>query len=306
MDRLLQASVFTGLAPTVLFDEPLSKHTTWRIGGPADVFIVPRTMEEVKAVVLAAHTHNIPLFILGRGSNLLVQDGGMRGAVLKLGDELAAVEVNGHSLTALAGRSIVSAAHIAIRHGLSGLEFATGIPGTVGGAVTMNAGAHGGEVKDVLARVTAITPDGTITELFPDELGFRYRHSIVREQQLTVVQAQFDLQLGDSKQLQEQVRIWSKRRQTTQPLSMPNCGSVFRNPPGDFAARLIESAGLKGLRHGNAMISELHANFIVNVGQARAADVLWLMRCAQETVQQRFGMRLEPEVRIVGEDDTRR
>ncbi len=306
MGRPLLESIFAGIAPTILYDEPLSMHTTWRIGGPADVLIVPTTLEEVRTVVLTAHANQIPLFIIGRGSNLLVMDGGMRGAVLKLGDKFASVDVSDHSLTALAGRSIVSAAHIAIRHGLSGLEFATGIPGTIGGAVTMNAGAHGGEIKNVLAKATVITPAGTITELFPDELEFRYRHSIVREQHLTIVQAQFDLQPGDSNQLQEKVRTWSKRRLATQPLSLPNCGSVFRNPPGDFAARLIENAGLKGLRRGNAMISELHANFIVNVGQARATDVLWLMCCVQETVQQRFGIRLEPEVRIVGEDETRR
>ncbi|PWI57702.1 UDP-N-acetylmuramate dehydrogenase [Sulfoacidibacillus thermotolerans] len=306
MDRVLLETIFTGLAPTILYDEPLAKHTTWRIGGPADVLLIPRTIDEVRAVVLAAKAHDLPLFVLGRGSNLLVKDGGMRGAVLKLGDEFAAIAVSDRTLSALAGRSIVSAAHIAIRHGLSGLEFATGIPGTVGGAVTMNAGAHGGEIKDVLKQATVITSDGTITELSADDLGFRYRHSIVPEQRLTVVQAEFALQPGDTKQLQEKVRAWSKRRQLTQPLSLPSCGSVFRNPPGHYAARLIEEAGLKGLRHGNAMISEVHANFIVNVGQASAADVLWLIRHAQETVQQRFGMTLEPEVRIVGEDETRR
>ncbi len=306
MDRRSLESVFAGVAQSVLYDEPLVRHTTWRIGGPADVLIIPGTLTEVKAALASARRHELPVFVLGRGSNLLVKDGGIRGVVLKLGDDFAAVETSELSLTALAGRTIVSAAHIAIRRGLSGLEFATGIPGTVGGAVTMNAGAHGGEIRDVLAKATVIDRAGEVLEVLPQDLAFAYRHSGIGEKGLVVVTATFALTAGDRVKMQERVRAWSRRRIVSQPLSLPSCGSVFRNPPGDFSARLIEAAGLKGQRIGNAMISDLHANFIVNLGQAQAADVMALMRLAQTAVWERFGVKLEPEVRVVGEDEARR
>ncbi len=306
MDRRSLESVFAGVAQSVLYDEPLVRHTTWRIGGPADVLIIPGTLTEVKAALASAKRHELPVFVLGRGSNLLVKDGGIRGVVLKLGDDFAAVETSACSLTALAGRTIVSAAHIAIRRGLSGLEFATGIPGTVGGAVTMNAGAHGGEIRDVLAKATVIDRAGEVLEVLPQDLAFAYRHSDIGEKGLVVVEATFALTAGDRAKMQERVRAWSRRRLVSQPLSLPSCGSVFRNPSGDFSARLIEAAGLKGRRIGNAMISDLHANFIVNLGQAQAVDVMALMRLAQTEVWERFGVKLEPEVRVVGEDEARR
>ena len=306
MNRQSLQSLFAGVAQRVLFDEPLARHTTWRIGGPADVLVIPDTLTEMKAALATAKRHELPVFVLGRGSNLLVKDGGMRGVVLKLGDGFAAVETSGCSLTALAGRTIISAANIAIRSGLSGLEFASLIPGTVGGAVTMNAGAYGGEIKDVLAKATVIDRAGEVTEVLPQELAFAYRRSAVEEKGLVVVEATFALKAGDRAQMLERVRAWSERRAATQPLSMPNCGSVFRNPAGDFSARLIEAAGLKGHRIGNAMISDLHANFIVNLGQAQATDALALMNLAQTAVWERFGVKLEPEVRVVGEDEARR
>lgn len=306
MNRKSLQSVFSGVAQNVLYDEPLFRHTTWRIGGPADVLVIPSTLTELKAVLVSAKQYELPVFVLGRGSNLLVKDGGIRGIVLKLGDDFAAVETAGCSLTVLAGRSLVSAANIAIRQGLAGLEFASLIPGTVGGAVTMNAGAHGGEIKDVLAKATVIDRAGEVREVLPQELEFAYRHSAIVEKGLVVAAATFALTVGDRAEMLERVHAWSRRRAATQPLSMPNCGSVFRNPVGDFSARLIEAAGLKGKRIGNAMISDLHANFIVNLGQAQAVDVIALMRLAQDEVWERFGVRLEPEVRVVGEDETRR
>lgn len=306
MNRRSLESVFAGVAQNVLYDEPLVRHTTWRIGGPADVLIIPGTLTEVKAALAIAKRYDLPVFVLGRGSNLLVKDGGIRGVVLKLGDDFAAVETSECSLTALAGRTIVSAAHIAIRRGLSGLEFATGIPGTVGGAVTMNAGAHGGEIKDVLAKATVIDRTGEVLEVLPQDLAFAYRHSGIGEKGMVVVEATFALTAGDRAKMQERVRAWSRRRLVSQPLSLPSCGSVFRNPSGDFSARLIEAAGLKGQRIGNAMISDLHANFIVNLGQAQAVDVMALMRLVQTAVWERFGVKLEPEVRVVGEDEARR
>ena len=305
MNRQMLCGLFEDLAVTVLCDEPLARHTTWRIGGCADVMAVPETVEQVRSLLAVARRAEIPYFVLGRGSNLLVRDGGMRGLVVKLGEALSEVSVSGNQLTALAGKGMVSAANIAISHGLSGLEFAAGIPGTVGGAVTMNAGAHGGEIKDVLRAATVLTPDGELLEAAPADFAFAYRHSVVRERRWIVLSATFGLQPGDRAEMRERVRAWSRRRQSTQPLSQPNCGSVFRNPPGDHAARLIEAAGLKGLRVGNAAISDLHANFIVNLGKARAADVLQLIERARTEVWERFGVRLIPEVRVVGEDEAR-
>lgn len=298
--------VFAGAAPVVLLDEPLSKHTTWRIGGPADVLVIPHTVAQVQEVVARAVRHGIPWFVLGRGSNLLVRDGGLRGLVIKLGDDFSAVSVEDGKLTALSGRGMVSAANIAIRQGLSGLEFATGIPGTVGGAVTMNAGAHGSEIKDVLAYASVLDASGAVREVDPAELSFRYRHSAVRERGWIVIAATFALQPGDVTVMQEQTRAHSRRRQSTQPLSLPNCGSVFRNPEGDYAARLIEAADLKGFRVGNAAVSDLHANFIVNLGGASASDVQAVMATVQRVVGERFGVELVPEVRVVGEDLARR
>jgi UDP-N-acetylmuramate dehydrogenase len=283
--------------------EPLSHHTTWRIGGPADVFIVPSTVEHVQRVMQITHHHQIPIFVLGRGSNLLVRDGGIRGVVLKLSDNLTDIEIQPHNrLTVMAGRSFVSTANFAIRNGLSGLEFATGIPGAVGGAVMMNAGAHGGEVKDVLVSADVVDETGQILTLTNQDLKFAYRYSCLKDHPLPVVKAVFQLKPGDPEEMKEKVRQWSKRRQTTQPLSLPNCGSVFRNPEGTYAGKLIESSGLKGACVGAAQISELHANFIVNRGGAKASDVIRLMELVQETILRNFGITLTPEVRIVGED----
>ncbi|GGI97199.1 UDP-N-acetylenolpyruvoylglucosamine reductase [Alicyclobacillus cellulosilyticus] len=285
----------------VAFHEPLAKHTTWRIGGPADVFVCPRTVEELRGAVQAAKALAMPWTVIGRGSNLLVLDGGIRGLVIKLADQFADIDVEGTRLTALAGRSYVSAAHIAIRHHLAGLEFATGIPGTVGGAVMMNAGAHGGETKDVLLWADVMDGDGDIHRYTNADLRFGYRYSILKDRPGIVVQAAFQLRPGDPEELMAKVRAWSARRNSTQPLSLPNCGSVFRNPAGMHAGRLIEEAGLKGFRRNDAQISEKHANFIVNLGHATAEDVLWLMQYARDAVWRQFGVWLETEVRILGE-----
>lgn len=305
INRQSSAEIFADVAPTVRFDEPLARHTTWRIGGLADIFVVPTAPQQVSETISRALAAGVPYYILGRGSNLLVKDGGIRGVVIKLGDEFADLRIDGQQLVSQSGRGIMSAANIAIRHGLSGLEFATSIPGTVGGAVTMNAGAHGGEVKDVLDTATVLTAEGELRTVTRDELQYAYRFSIIRERQWVVLSATFSLQTGDVQEMQERVRAWSKHRSSTQPLSLPNCGSVFRNPQGDHAARLIEAAGLKGTRVGNAAVSDLHANFIVNLGSARAEDVLQLILYVQKTVEKQCGVLLVPEVRVVGEDETR-
>jgi UDP-N-acetylmuramate dehydrogenase len=254
-------------------------------------------------VMQLIHQHQIPWIAIGKGSNLLVRDGGIRGVVIKLSDNFADLKIEGMRLTAQGGRSFVSAAHHAIRHGLSGLEFATGIPGTVGGAVMMNAGAHGGEVKDVLEECQVLTPEGNFLRLTRDDLRFDYRYSILKDRPMLVVEATFALQEGDSIEMSERVKAWAKRRQTTQPLSLPSCGSVFRNPEGTHSGYLIEQAGLKGTRIGGAQISDLHGNFIVNIGGAKATDVLQLIDLAQRTIAEKYGYELHPEVRIVGSDE---
>ncbi|BCJ86072.1 UDP-N-acetylmuramate dehydrogenase [Effusibacillus dendaii] len=287
---------------SVSYDEPMSKHTTWKIGGPADMLVIPSEISHLQLLASTCAEHQIPWMVVGRGSNLLVKDGGIRGVVIKLSDNFANVSVAGNQLTAQAGRSFVSAANTAIRNGLQGLEFATGIPGTVGGAVMMNAGAHGGETRDVLISADIVEEDGSIRTLQNRDLQFAYRYSILKDCPRIVVQATFQLQPGNTEEMQKKVRGWTKRRQTTQPLQLPNCGSVFRNPENTHAGFLIEQSGLKGTVIGGAQISELHGNFIVNVNHAKAADVLALIELVQTTVHNRHGITLIPEVRIVGED----
>lgn len=303
MNKEQVQSIFAGEdVGTLLLDEPLSKHTSWRIGGPADVFLLPTTVEQLSRIMQLTHRHGIPWYVIGKGSNLLVRDGGIRGVVIKLADNFADLAIEGTRLTAQGGRSFVSAANHAIRQGLSGLEFATGIPGTVGGAVMMNAGAHGGEVKDVLESCKVLTPEGDLLILQQADLNFSYRYSILKDRPGLVVEATFLLQAGDSEEMSERVKGWAKRRQATQPLSMPSCGSVFRNPEGTHSGRLIEESGLKGTRIGGAQISELHGNFIVNLGHAKATDVLQLIELAQRTILEKYGHNLHPEVRIAGEE----
>lgn len=286
----------------VLFDEPMSRHTTWRIGGPADALVLPESESQILRLMGLIGEYGWPWTVVGRGSNLLVRDGGIRGVVVKLADNWAALDIEGTVLTAEAGRLIVSAANTAIRHGLSGLEFATGIPGSVGGAVRMNAGAHGGEVGRVVLFADVAFPDGRVRRVDREELGFAYRRSRVGEWGALVLRAAFQLTPGDREAMIRQVKEWTQRRRQTQPLSQASAGSVFQNPPGTHAARLIEEAGLKGRRVGAAQISPRHANFIVNLGGATARDVLKLIQLAQEEVWRRYAVRLEPEVKIVGED----
>ncbi|SHK14859.1 UDP-N-acetylmuramate dehydrogenase [Alicyclobacillus tolerans] len=282
-------------------DEPLIRHTTWRIGGPADFFAEPESLIELQELVRTARRLELPVTVIGRGSNLLVLDGGIRGLVIKMHDKFSDISVHEERLTALAGRSIVSAAGIAVKHGLAGLEFATGIPGTVGGAVMMNAGAHGSEVANILEFADVLDENGELRRYNKDALRFSYRYSILKDCPGIVVRAGFALNRGDKEEISQRIKKWSQKRAATQPLSQPNCGSVFRNPEGDYSARLLEAAGLKGLRHHDAQISEKHANFIVNLGSARAVDVLWLIDHAKETVAKRYGIQLETEVRIMGE-----
>ncbi|MBB6694440.1 UDP-N-acetylmuramate dehydrogenase [Cohnella xylanilytica] len=285
----------------VSLNESLAGHTTWKIGGPADLFVVPDTREQLAAALRILHRHGVPWTALGRGSNTLVSDKGVRGAVIKPGRGFDFVRFDGRAATAGASYSFIKLSVMAGKEGLTGLEFAGGIPGTVGGAVYMNAGAHGSDVSRILQSVDIVWEDGTEGTYGKEDMAFGYRHSILQERRGFVSEATFLLEDGDRKEIAAAMASFKDRRLRTQPLQAACAGSVFRNPPNDHAARLIEAAGLKGLREGEAEVSLLHANFIVNHGGAKAEDVLTLIRRVQSTVEDRFGIRLVPEVLLMGE-----
>ncbi len=285
----------------VSLNESLAGHTTWKIGGPADLFVVPDTREQLAAALRILHRHGVPWTALGRGSNTLVSDKGVRGAVIKPGRGFDFVRFDGRAATAGASYSFIKLSVMAGKEGLTGLEFAGGIPGTVGGAVYMNAGAHGSDVSRILQSVDIVWEDGTVGTYGKEDMAFGYRHSILQERRGFVSEATFLLEEGDRKEIAAAMASFKDRRLRTQPLQLATAGSVFRNPPNDHAARLIEAAGLKGLREGEAEVSLLHANFIVNHGGAKAEDVLTLIRRVQSTVEDRFGIRLVPEVLLMGE-----
>ena len=293
------------LAP-LRFMEPLSRHTTWGIGGPADVYVVAETALQLAQIVAVAHRHGVPLFVLGAGSNILVGDEGIRGLVVE--NRAMAQEGpqrrNGHLLLRVeSGASFASLARRLSFAGCAGLEWATGIPGTLGGAVVYNAGAYGGCLRDVLGRATLCDGEGRIFDLGPEELALDYRGSVLTRgivRGLTVLSVELRLWEGDADALRQRVRALDARRRAAQPAGR-NAGSVFKNPVEKPAWWLIDQVGLRGHRIGDAQISQKHANFILNLGQARAADVKALIDLARERVRERFGIELELEVGLVGE-----
>ena len=285
----------------VRMNEPLSSHTTWKIGGPADVLIVPASDEELEAALRLCAAREVPWTVLGRGSNTLVSDKGVRGAVIKLGDGFDEVRFDGETVTAGASYSFIKLSVMAGKEGLTGLEYAGGIPGSVGGAVYMNAGAHGSDISRILQSASIVWEDGSREVLGYAEMKFSYRHSVLQERRGVITRAEFRLASGDRKEIAAAMATYKDRRRRTQPLQMASAGSVFRNPPNDHAARLIEAAGLKGLRQGAAEVSQVHANFIVNHGGAKAEDVLTLIGKVQQIVEQTYGITLVTEVRMMGE-----
>ncbi|WP_028611223.1 UDP-N-acetylmuramate dehydrogenase [Paenibacillus harenae] len=285
----------------ILYNEPLSNYTTWKIGGPADILILPAGKEELALAVRLFRKHGIAWTNLGRGSNMLVSDKGIRGVVMKPHKGLDYVRFEGSLAVAGASYSFIKLSVMAGKEGLTGLEFAGGIPGTVGGAVYMNAGAHGSDVSRIFKSAEIVLETGELVRYEKDDMRFSYRHSVLQDQKGVVVEATFELAEGDRKEIAAAMASHKDRRRKTQPLQLPSAGSVFRNPPNDHAARLIQEAGLKGVRRGGAQVSEQHANFIVNTGQATAEDVLALIAHIRSTVQDRFGILLVPEVLVVGE-----
>jgi UDP-N-acetylmuramate dehydrogenase len=290
----------TQVCPDVREREPLRKHVSFRIGGPADVLVVPRSADELRAVARALFAEHVPFVVLGAGSNVLISDGGIRGVVLKIGKGVDRVRRDGDRLIAESGVGLPHLARDAATYGLSGLEFAAGIPASVGGAVVMNAGAHGHAMVEIVTAVRVVTPDGDV-ELSAAALEYAYRTSVLQNRAGVVTEVTLQLRTADSAAVRRQTEEWLAHRSATQPIGPPSSGCVFRNPAGDHAGRLIDLAGGKGLAVGGARVSEIHANYIVNTGDATAVDVLTLMRKVNTLVAEKFGVRLDPEVKLLGE-----
>lgn len=283
----------------VLTDEPMKQHTTFKIGGPADYFLVPETGEEVGEIIKICRKTDTPYFILGNGSNLLVGDGGYRGAVIQVYRNMSAVTVEGTTITAQAGALLSAVAAAAKNASLTGFEFAGGIPGTVGGAAVMNAGAYGGEMKDVLVEVTVMDAEGKIFAISAEKLELGYRTSVIKKAGYIVLEAKIRLKEGDQEAIRERMKELTIQRTTKQPLEYPSAGSTFKRPEGYFAGKLIDDAGLRGYKVGGAMVSEKHCGFVINYDNATATDVINLMKDVQAKVKEKFDVQLEPEVRII-------
>lgn len=285
----------------VLTDEPMKKHVTFRVGGAADYFVSPESAEEVQKIILLCKEAGMPYYILGNGSNLLVSDHGYRGVIIQIYKSMSEVSVKGELVTAQAGALLSAIAAKAAEESLTGFEFASGIPGTIGGAAVMNAGAYGGEMKDVLEQVTVLTKEGELLTLPREELEMGYRTSRVARNQYIVLEAVIRLTYGEQKQIRETMNELKEKRTTKQPLEYPSAGSTFKRPEGYFAGKLIEDAGLRGFQVGGAQVSEKHCGFVINKDNATAAEVRELIRQVSERVKANSGVTLEPEVKMLGE-----
>lgn len=285
----------------VELNEPLANHTTIKIGGPADLFIVPRDINGIKKSLEIIMRYKMPFRVIGRGSNLLVSDQGIEGAVIKLGAGLDHLSINKTTVTVGGGYPIVKLAMVISREGLAGFAFASGIPGSVGGAVYMNAGAHGSDISKILTKAHILFEDGTMAWLTNDELEFSYRTSILQSKRPGIcIEAEFELQQGKKEEIMAEMQKNKDYRRETQPWNYPCAGSIFRNPLPNYAGQLIEAAGLKGYSIGGAKVSDMHGNFIVNAGDATAKDVLDLIQYVKDTIFEKNGITLETEVEIIG------
>ena len=286
---------------SILLDEPMSRHTTFRVGGPADFFVTPKAKEEVRDVIRICKEAGMPYYIIGNGSNLLVSDAGYRGVIVQIYKEMNEVKVEGDLVKAQAGALLSGIAAKALGAELSGFEFASGIPGTIGGACVMNAGAYGGEMKDVLESVTVLTGEGKIIELGRNELELGYRTSVIAKKGYIVLGAVLKLERGDGEKIKTYMDELKEKRVTKQPLEYPSAGSTFKRPEGYFAGKLIQDSGLKGFTVGGAQVSEKHSGFVINKGNATAADVMELIRQVTAKVKEDTGVTMEPEVKQIGE-----
>lgn len=282
-------------------DEMLKNHTHIKVGGKADVFVAPTTYDEIQKVVKYANQYNVPITFLGNGSNVIIKDGGIRGITVSL-IHITDVTVTGTTIVAQCGAAIIDVSRIALDHCLTGLEFACGIPGSVGGALYMNAGAYGGEVAYVLTEATVMTGDGELRTLTKDDFEFGYRKSTFANNHYIILEAKFELAEGVREEIKEKMDDLTYKRESKQPLEYPSCGSVFKRPPNHFAGKLIQDSELQGTRIGGVEVSTKHAGFMVNVDNGTAQDYIDLIRFVQKTVKEKFGVTLEREVRIIGED----
>ena len=283
----------------VKIDEDMKKHTTFKAGGKAAFLVTPDSEEKVKELIRFFKENEIANYIIGNGSNLLVRDEGFDGVILEIGSKLSEVVVNENKITAQAGALLSKTANQAYKSGLAGMEFASGIPGSVGGGVAMDAGAYGGELKDIVETVTMCDENGEEITLTVDEMDFSYRHSIVQDKNYIVLSATFSLTQGEPEKILETMNDLNQRRRDKQPLEYPSAGSTFKRPEGYFAGKLIQDAGLKGYSVGGACVSEKHSGFIINKGGATATDIITLIGDVQKIVKEKFGVELEPEVKIL-------
>jgi len=284
----------------IFWNEPMKNHTTFRTGGCARCLVEPQTAEQLRAVLEFCRETDVPYYIVGNGSNLLVSDEGYDGVIIHLFKNMSQARVEGDRMILQAGVLLVRAAKLAQKEGLTGLEFASGIPGTIGGAMVMNAGAYGGEMKDVVQRVTALMPDGRINNYTGEEMQFGYRQSRIGKEESVVLEAELKLQKGDPEQIQARMDELKEKRLEKQPLEYASAGSTFKRPEGYFAGKLIEDAGLRGFRIGDAQVSEKHCGFVINRGEATASQIAELIREVQKKVYETSGVHLETEVKFLG------
>lgn len=286
----------------ILCDEPMANHTSFKIGGKVKILVLPSDVEQIVKTIDLCKIYDQPFLVMGNGSNILVDDDGIDALIIKISDSMSRVDVVGTEVIAEAGILLSRLSKVVLQHALQGFEFASGIPGTLGGAIFMNAGAYGGEMKDVVKWVEVITPEGESIHIDREELHFGYRTSVIREMGWIVVKVAIALEVGEIEIIKEITNELTKKRVSKQPLELPSAGSTFKRPPGHFAGQLIEDAGLRGLRHGDAQVSEKHCGFIVNVGTATCKEVMDLIAVVQKVVYDTFGVTLEREVRIFGKE----
>lgn len=286
----------------VLFDEPMKNHTSFKIGGSADVIIIADKEQDIIEAVKICRENNIKYFIMGNGTNLLVKDTGIRGVVIKIANGFDNVDVHDDVLVIQSGALLSKVANIALKNSLGGFEFASGIPGTIGGAITMNAGAYGGEMKDVVLKVRALDRDNNIIEISNEDMNFRYRGSEVIDQELIVLGVELNLEKREYSLIDQKMKDLTHRRVSKQPLEFPSAGSTFKRPEGYYAGKLIDDSGLRGARYGDAQVSEKHCGFVINAGEATFHDVITLIKTVQKVVYDKYDVRLETEVKIIGDD----
>ncbi|MDO4746529.1 MAG: UDP-N-acetylmuramate dehydrogenase [Bacillota bacterium] len=298
--RILLEGVTAG--ENIIQDVPMAEHTSFKAGGHADMMVIPQSAEELKSILSILSEGEYPFMILGNGSNILVKDSGYKGVIVKIGEAFNDVKVEGTRVICGSGALLSVAAKTAAAAGLAGFEFASGIPGSIGGAVFMNAGAYDGEMRLFLEKARVISRDGKEDRyMTAEELDMGYRHTALHESGDIVVEAVIKLEEGDKEEIMAKIKDLTAKRNSKQPVRYPSAGSFFKRPPGHFAGKLVQDAGLKGLTVGGAQVSELHSGFVINIGGATATDILQLMEIVQQTVMDKFGVMLEPEVRIIGE-----